>query len=195
MLYWIDRRCRQGTGRNDKPFGGLVVVLVGGPAQLPHVTGNPVWRNERKGKLSDDAYMLYITQFVTVIKLNGSNRLDNVPTKQRFQDFLDRLRNGVNTEDDHEWFNSYVTEDNIIARIGMDAYQEQFQSNKSNWFFNTNEELSRHNIVQLQKTGKPIVRINAIHNCAKANAVDQTHAKSGPSCLLLCQQFSYVYRK
>lgn len=178
MFFWLDRRCRQGTGRNDVPFGGLVVVLVGDPAQLPPVTGNPVWNTAAKGKFNVDALGLYLSKFVKVVQLKGSNRLDDVPTKQRFQEFQDRLRNGTNTLDDHEWFNSYVTEDNIIARIGENRYNEQFKSNKSNWFFNTNEELYKHNIHQLQKTEKPIIRINAVHNRTKAKAVSSSQFRN-----------------
>ena len=35
MLGWIDRCCRQGTGRFYLPFGGISVILVGDIAQLP----------------------------------------------------------------------------------------------------------------------------------------------------------------
>ena len=37
LLGWIDRRCRQATTKNDEPFGGISIILVGDIAQLPPV--------------------------------------------------------------------------------------------------------------------------------------------------------------
>ena len=37
LFGWIDKRCRQGTGFTDKPFGGISIILVGDIAQLPPV--------------------------------------------------------------------------------------------------------------------------------------------------------------
>ncbi len=42
MLGWIDRRCRQ-FKINDEYFGGLTVIMVGDPAQLPPVGGNQMF--------------------------------------------------------------------------------------------------------------------------------------------------------
>ena len=35
MFGWIDRRCRQATGKIDEVFGGKSIILVGDPGQLP----------------------------------------------------------------------------------------------------------------------------------------------------------------
>ena len=42
MLGWIDRRCRQATGKTDEVFGGLSIILVGDHAQLPPVADKPI---------------------------------------------------------------------------------------------------------------------------------------------------------
>ena len=193
MLYWLDKRLRQGSGKHTEPFGGIVLVLVGDPAQLPPVTGYPLWHSQSKGSHQQQAFTMYISKFTNVIKLVGSNRLDDVPSKQRFQSFLDRLRDGTNTQDDHEWVNSVVQEEHIINRIGLDTFNQQFKSNVSNWFFDTNEELVRHNLLQLQKTGKPITRINAIHNNAKAKAVDPSHMRNLEQVLYLSVNSLVMY--
>ena len=41
-LYFIDKRLQQ-IIVNNEPFGGLVVVLAGDPAQLPQVKGKCLW--------------------------------------------------------------------------------------------------------------------------------------------------------
>ena len=178
MFYWLDQRCRQGTGNHTKEFGGLVVVLVGDPAQLPPISGTTLWDSRGIGPNTQSAKMLYNSLFKIAIKLVGSNRLDNVPTKADFQAFLDRLRDGKNTQQDFEWFNSYVSEDSIVARVGLQVYKDTFHSNTSNWFFNTNEEVHKHNIQQLKKTGQPISRLNAHNSSNKAKKVDSKYMRN-----------------
>ena len=57
MLGWIDRRCRQGTGRFDLPFSIISVILVGDIAQLSPVMDKviyykgPLEENETSGFL------------------------------------------------------------------------------------------------------------------------------------------------
>ena len=38
MFGWIDRRCRQGTGKMDELFGGINVILFVDTAQLPPIS-------------------------------------------------------------------------------------------------------------------------------------------------------------
>ena len=39
---WIDKRCKQATGYNDKVFGGKSLILTGDPGQLPPVADKPL---------------------------------------------------------------------------------------------------------------------------------------------------------
>ena len=34
---WIDRRCRQAMAQTNQLFGGMSIILIGDPAQLPPV--------------------------------------------------------------------------------------------------------------------------------------------------------------
>lgn len=43
---WIDRRCRQATGLQEILFGGMSVILIGDPAQLPPVGDKPLYHSK-----------------------------------------------------------------------------------------------------------------------------------------------------
>ena len=83
----------------DKPFRGLVVVIFSDPGQLLLVGGNSLWIDICK---EEDLYGYNLYQlFPDVIYLEENNRLDkNDPDTLLFQEFLIRLRNRENTEDD-----------------------------------------------------------------------------------------------
>jgi hypothetical protein len=90
-LHYIDRRLKQ-IMNNLLPFGGLVVVLAGDPAQLPPVQGNCLWNKKCKNS-SDDSfgYLLYGC-FETAMKLIVNERLDhNDADAIRFEEFLLRV--------------------------------------------------------------------------------------------------------
>ena len=44
-LYFINKRLQE-IIQNDLPFGGLVIILSGDPAQLPPVKGNCLWNSK-----------------------------------------------------------------------------------------------------------------------------------------------------
>ena len=86
ILYYVDRCLRQIT-MVDKPFGGLVVVLIGDLGQLPLVGSNSLWIDI---STNDDllGYLLYL-QFDDVIILEKNNRLDrNDEDAVAFDNFL-----------------------------------------------------------------------------------------------------------
>jgi len=75
-LHYIDLCLREIMG-NNLPFGGLAVVLVGDPAQLPPVGGRSLWDNSRGQKGDDDnGYLVYTTWFNKVIKFSVIKRID-----------------------------------------------------------------------------------------------------------------------
>jgi len=45
MFGWIDRRCRQATGKINEVFGGKSIILVGDPCQLPPVADKPLYHS------------------------------------------------------------------------------------------------------------------------------------------------------
>ena len=59
MLGWIDRRCRQATGKTDEVFGGLSIILVGDPGQLPPVADKPLYHSKPMTPLSEQGHLAY----------------------------------------------------------------------------------------------------------------------------------------
>lgn len=55
MLFWIDSRLRQATGRLQEPFGGVSVVILGDTKQLPPVKDRPLWSKRKKDEKQDIA--------------------------------------------------------------------------------------------------------------------------------------------
>ena len=46
LFGWIDKRCRQATGKTDEVFGGISIILVGDPGQLPPVADKPLYHSK-----------------------------------------------------------------------------------------------------------------------------------------------------
>ena len=68
LLSFIDKRLKQ-IMHNQKPFGGLVIVLVGDPGQLPPVNGNCLWNKKAKhGTENFQGYIAY-RNFTIAIRL------------------------------------------------------------------------------------------------------------------------------
>ena len=76
-LYYISERLKQ-IKNNDLLFGGLCIVLVGDPAQLPPVQADSLWANGLKPSTKQDdknGNTIY-NQFSDVVILKENNRLD-----------------------------------------------------------------------------------------------------------------------
>ena len=108
MLAVIDKRLRQATGKYDLYFGGISVILVGDPCQLPPVGGAPLYQTNKKiqNDLETHGYHCYLP-IKTVIVLDASERQknpDNDPKQQHFIDLLLRIRNGIfDNKSEQDW--------------------------------------------------------------------------------------------
>ena len=100
-LYWMDRRARQVT-RNNLPFGGLNVILVGDTCQLPPVRALPLYstNTSKMNTEQKNGFTLY-QKFTTVVELTQVMRQLG-PEQQKFRDTLMRIRLGKANSDDYK---------------------------------------------------------------------------------------------
>lgn len=98
MIAWVDRRLCQATGHQDKPFGGLSIILVGDLGQLPPVGDWPLYAPEGTGTHGHTLYHLFTT---VVILEQVMRQAGNDPNTIAFRKLLlMNLRDGKVTEDD-----------------------------------------------------------------------------------------------
>ena len=96
MLGWIDCRLRQAKGISA-PFGGVSVLLVGDPAQLPPVGGCSLHEPPSNKPYSMEVFAAYLG-FTRAINLTEVRRQLIIPgdkDQMRFVDLLNKLRKGL----------------------------------------------------------------------------------------------------
>ena len=99
-LEWIDRRCRQSSGKNEQIFGRKSVILTGDPGQLPAVYDKPLYHCKPSGTAAEQGYFAY-NMFEKVVSLSVNQRVKGSNVSQTvFRNLLSRLRNGESTKDD-----------------------------------------------------------------------------------------------
>ena len=129
LLGWIDRRCRQATTKNDEPFGGISIILVGDIAQLPPVGDKVLYYKRPVGETDTLAFMMY-RKFETVIKLTKNERsTGDGDSQEQFRNLLYNLRNGDSSVDD--WHRLLTrTPDKIGKDVDVKQYVKLSFSNE-----------------------------------------------------------------
>ena len=154
----IHRRLQQAKA-NEEPFGGLCVVFIGDPAQLPPVEGSCLWdTKDSKGhplSLKQQQAAALYRQISIVFKLQEVRRLEL--GQGRYGQFLENLARADVTEDDWKYIHEYCT----ISAIGRERFDSVFCGNDSTWLFSKNENATEHNVKMLTLLASPIIRINA----------------------------------
>eukprot|EP00957_Ditylum_brightwellii_P210475 15365016-Ditylum_brightwellii.AAC.1 len=158
-LYFINKRLKL-IMCNSLPFGGVTVLLVGDSAQLPPVGGQCLWTKNSRGQQDMNGFNLYHF-FETAIELNENHHLDKEDSEAvKFYDFLQRLCNGENTEED---WNELRKNCSRFAK-GYDRWDaEGFNSNDCVHLYPTNGEVQKHNHECLKRLDRPITLIEAEH--------------------------------
>ena len=99
LLGWIDKRCRQATGQQDKVFGNVSIILIGDPAQFPPVTDKPLYHS-KPGVIGEKGHLAYL-MFDKVVKLTENQHVQGSnPNQVSFKLLLERLRDGDSTQED-----------------------------------------------------------------------------------------------
>ena len=154
LFGWIDRRCRQATGKNDEVFGGKSMILVGDPAQLPPVADKPLYHSRPSSSTGEQGYLAY-HMFGNVVKLSVNQRVQGLNQQQaQFRDLLIRLRTGDSNEQD--WKLLLARQPSIALNVN------EFQDATRLYF--SNEEVANYNFEQLSELHQPIACITARHS-------------------------------
>jgi hypothetical protein len=70
-LGWIDRCCRQSTGRKSPVFGGKSIILTGDPGQLPPVCDKQLYHSKPFSAVGEQGYYAYnIFDKVVMLTIN-----------------------------------------------------------------------------------------------------------------------------
>ena len=165
MFGWIDRRCRQATGKIDEVFGGKSIILVGDPGQLPPVADKPLYHSSPSSSIGQQGHLAYY-MFSNVVKLSVNQRVQGVnPQQTQFRDLLMRLRTGDCNEED--WKLLLTRQPSKAENIAEFQYATRL--------YFSNEEVANYNFHQLAELHQPIARIDARHSSdlAKKASPDQ----------------------
>ncbi|XP_028394514.1 ATP-dependent DNA helicase PIF1-like [Dendronephthya gigantea] len=100
MLSWLDNRLRAGTGKEDVPFGGMSIILMGDFGQLPAVGDRPMYIAGNGSVISDHGHSMYLTFDYVVILEQVMRQIGEDPEVVAFRALLMRMRDGQVTEMD-----------------------------------------------------------------------------------------------
>ena len=158
---WIDKRCKQATGSNDKVFGGKSLILTGDPGQLPPVADKPLYHARPSNAVGEQGHQAY-HMFDKVVKLTVNQRVQGMTSEQvQFRDLLLRPRKGDSTVDD--WKLLLTRQPSNVTNLC------DFED--STRLFYSNEQVGNYNHEQLTKLEHPIAHINARHSSALAKKI------------------------
>ena len=160
-LAWIDKRCRQATGKLDTLFGGISMILVGDPAQLPPVADRPLYHSSPNDALQEQGYCAY-SFFDKVVKLDSNMRLNGILSEQcQFLNLLTSLRKGNCSEE--EWRLLLTRQPSHVSNLSDFKFATRL--------FFKNSDVSDFNLNRLKDLNQPIAVINAKHSSDEANAI------------------------
>ena len=158
---WIDKHCNQGTGCNDKVFGGKSLILTADPGQLPPVADKLLYHCKPSNAVGEQGYQAY-HMFDRVVKLTVNQRVQGMTSEQiNFRDLLLRLRKGNSTVGD--WKLLLTRQPSNIPNLCdfKDATR----------LFYSNEQVANYNHEQLTILQYPIDHINPRHSSSLAKKI------------------------
>ena len=146
---WIDKRCKQATGSNDKVFGGKSLILTGDPCQLPPVADKPLYHARPSNAVGEQGHEAY-HMFDKVVKLTVNQRVQGMTSEQvQLRDLLLRLCKGDSTVDD--WKLLLTRQPSNVTNLC------DFED--STRLFYSNEQVGNYNHEQLTKLEHPTAHI------------------------------------
>jgi len=162
QFFWVNKRLQEGM-KNDKPFGGIPIIIFGDPGQLPPVGGSSLWLNKtvsnRQLKTIALAGHKYYSKIRNVLFLTEVRRQSGI-----FRDILLRLRDGELTESD--WT---LMLQNCCFELMTTERKDTFMSKDCLHIRASNEACQKVNNERLLLNKAPIVCIEATHESCHVN--------------------------
>jgi ATP-dependent exoDNAse (exonuclease V) alpha subunit len=153
MLSWLDNRLRAGTGKEDIPFDGMPVILMGDFGQLPPVGDRPMYVSGNGTVVSDHGHSLYLI-FESVIILDQVMRqAGEDPEAVAFRALRMRIRNGKVTEEDWR-----LLLDHSTTNIPMDQFTDAIR------LYFDNKSVTEYNYEKLLQLRQHVAKIQAKHS-------------------------------
>lgn len=158
MFAWINCRCKEATGNNTLPFGGMSVILVGDIAQLPPITDQVIYHNKPRDELALEGYCR-CRKFDTVVKLVINERAKGSSSDQHlFRELQLRARDGNSSVDDWNL---------LLTRIPSKVFNiTEFEKEAVKLSYG-NDKVATDNFDKLKTLDEVIVQIDAEHSCKK----------------------------
>ncbi|CAB4023269.1 ATP-dependent DNA helicase pif1 [Paramuricea clavata] len=159
MLSRLGNRLRAGTEKEDIPFSGMSIILMGDFGQLPPVGDKPMYVSGNGTVVSDHGHSLYL-MFESVIILDQVMRqAGEDPEAVAFTALLMRMRNGEVTGGDWKLLLEHST-----TSVPMDQFTDAIRL----YFDKTS--VAKYNYEKLLQLGQPVAKIQAKHSGHGASA-------------------------
>ena len=158
---WMDKRCKQATGYNDKVFGGISLILTGDLGQLPPVADKPLYHSKPSNAVGEQGFQAY-HMFDKVVTLTVNQCVQGMtPEQVQFRDLLLRHCKGESTVED--WESLLTHQASNVTNL--------YEFEDSTRLFYSNEQVGNYNHEQLTKLVLPIAHRHARHSSAVAKKI------------------------
>jgi ATP-dependent DNA helicase PIF1 len=182
-MFWVSHRLQEAYS-NELPFGGIPIAWCGDAAQIPPVGGSSPWvysvgvgsQARPVVGLAKKGYDLWRT--IKNVVILSETRRQTGP----FSDFLSRLRDGNNSEEDWIYLNQNCSS---VHKSAEDV--ATFNSPDTTWLFSKNKECHDHNSKMLKQMNVPRVRMDADHDCQHSATKTVVQCLQLAPLLVLCR--------
>ena len=191
LFAWIDKHLKIGTGREDRVFGGMNVIIVGDFAQLTPVGDASLfikpYFDGRAWRVYEPGHVLYVESFKKIVMLSnehnqrqaGSDRGSKV-----FRCFLQNVRNGTCTRVDYNLIRTRMR--SVVSKAELATFRNASR------IFAKRKPAALWNLDALKKLEKPIIRIEAKHNKNCKSARQGTFRDYGVDSTLYLAEGAFV---